>query len=87
MVLLPISYPYDMGAPRLVFRDANQPNGSGIPNYIDQDSDGDGELDKNEKNEDLDQDGKPNYQDDDTDGDGIPDTVEGEGDFDHDGTP
>ncbi|MBU1243266.1 hypothetical protein KJ612_08700, partial [Myxococcota bacterium] len=59
----------------------------GIPNFRDDDSDGDGIPDQVEGNSDRDSDGTPNYLDLDSDGDGIPDQVEGNSDRDSDGTP
>ncbi len=57
------------------------PDGDGIPAYLDSDSDGDGASDMAEFGQDIDNDGVPDYLDPDasvtdTDGDGIPDFVE-----------
>ena len=65
----------------------DDPDGDGIPNYLDTDSDGDGIPDKTEGTGDPDGDGIPNYLDLDSDGDGIPDKTEGTGDPDGDGIP
>ena len=63
------------------------PDGDGIPNYLDLDSDGDGILDAVEETGDPDGDGIPNFLDLDSDGDGILDQIEGAGDPDGDGIP
>jgi hypothetical protein len=63
----------------------DDPDGDGIPNYLDPDSDGDGIPDATELTADPDEDGIPNYLDLDSDGDSIPDSVEGIGDPDGDG--
>ena len=66
-------------------------DGDGMPNYRDDDSDGDGILDSDECFSvpciDSDGDGKPDYLDTDSDGDGIPDVYEGMKDIDKDGLP
>ena len=66
---------------------ANQPDfdADGVPNYLDQDSDGDGIPDSVETAADVDGDGKPNFLDLDSDADGIPDAFEGTIDTDGDG--
>ncbi|MFE6848769.1 thrombospondin type 3 repeat-containing protein [Streptomyces sp. NPDC057686] len=63
------------------------PDGDGIPNFLDTDSDGDGIPDATEGTTDTDGDGIPNYLDTDSDGDGIPDATEGTTDTDGDGIP
>jgi gliding motility-associated-like protein len=62
-------------------------DGDGIPNYLDEDSDGDGINDSYEKNRDSDGDGDADYLDLDSDNDGIPDKIEYIGDMDGDGIP
>jgi hypothetical protein len=62
-------------------------DGDGTPDYLDEDSDGDGILDIDEGGGDIDNDGIPNNQDTDADGDGIDDIAEGAGDDDGDGIP
>ncbi len=71
-------------------------NENGIPDILEQDSDGDGIPDYieagtldicNEPFRDTDGDGVPDYLDLDSDGDGIPDSEEGTGDCDNDGIP
>lgn len=52
------------------------PDGDGVPNYLDLDSDGDGLLDEDEGTDDPDGDGIGNYIDWDSDNDGIPDSEE-----------
>ncbi|MDY7076624.1 MAG: Ig-like domain-containing protein, partial [Chloroflexota bacterium] len=65
---------------------AGDPDGDGLPNYLDTDSDGDGIPDADEGDGDTDGDGVPDYIDLDSDGDGIPDLHEaGGGDLDSDG--
>jgi hypothetical protein len=68
---------------------SGDPDGDGIPNYLDLDSDGDGIPDEAEwvgdgttldPHTDVDGDGIPNFLDLDSDGDGIPDAVERIGD-------
>lgn len=69
-------------------------DGDGVPDYLDDDSDGDGFLDVLEgagadastPPPDADGDGTPDYLDTDTDGNGIPDADEGSEDLDGDGT-
>lgn len=56
------------------------PDGDGIPNYLDLDSDGDGIPDATEGVDDADGDGIPNCLDLESDGDGIPDAIEWIGD-------
>ena len=51
------------------------------------DDDGDGILNGDEGQDDIDGDGIPNYQDTDVDGNGLLDVVDGTGDADSDGTP
>ena len=65
------------------------PDGDGIPNYLDTDSDGDGIPDSVEGTGDVDGDGIPNYLDTDSDGDHIPDALENQQgpDTDGDGIP
>jgi gliding motility-associated-like protein len=62
-------------------------DGDGIPNYLDEDSDGDGINDSYEKNRDSDGDGDADYVDLDSDNDGITDKREYIGDMDGDGIP
>jgi hypothetical protein len=52
------------------------PDGDGIPNWLDSDSDGDGIPDATEGVADIDSDGVPNFLDLDSDGDGSPDNIE-----------
>lgn len=52
------------------------PDGDGVPNYLDADSDGDGYSDSQEGLTDSDSDGIFNAYDTDADGDGIPDVAE-----------
>lgn len=61
----------------------SDPDGDGIPNYLDTDSDNDGLSDVLEGTNDFDNDGVPNYLDLDSDGDGILDTDESIGDQAH----
>ncbi len=69
------------------------PDGDGVPNLRDEDSDGDtlpdlleaGDLDLLTPAVDSDGDSVPDYLDLDSDGNGIPDEVEGGGDYDNDG--
>ncbi|MDH3299274.1 MAG: MSCRAMM family adhesin SdrC [Acidimicrobiia bacterium] len=63
----------------------DDPDGDGLPNYIDTDSDGDGIADAVEGETDSDGVGVPDYLDDDSDGDGMSDLAEGVGDADGDG--
>jgi len=68
-------------------------DGDGTPDYLDDDSDGDGifdsveagDADTNTPPEDADMDGNPNFTDDDSDGNGIIDSTEGISDADGDG--
>jgi outer membrane protein OmpA-like peptidoglycan-associated protein len=60
-------------------------NGSGQPDYLDADDDGDGLATSVETSADADADGLPNYRDLDSDNDGLLDSVEGSGDLDADG--
>jgi hypothetical protein len=53
------------------------PDGDGVPNYLDVDSDNDGIPDKVETFLDTDEDGTPDFLDTDSDNDGIPDAEEG----------
>jgi len=62
-------------------------DGDGIPNYLDQDSDGDAIPDRVEKNRDSDGDKSADYLDLDSDNDGILDSIELSNDFDRDGIP
>lgn len=52
------------------------PDGDGVPNFQDDDSDGDGLSDWHEQGGDLDGDGTPNALDTDADGDGVDDATE-----------
>ena len=67
--------------------DNTDTDGDGVPDYLDDDDDGDGIPDEIEGDEDADGDGTPNFLDLDSDGDGIPDEIETAGDADGDGTP
>jgi hypothetical protein len=66
---------------------AQDTDGDGIPNFLDDDSDDDGIADKIERNVDEDGDGIANFLDGDSDDDGIADKVEGILDSDRDGAP
>ncbi|GEM_PF-4778311 len=59
----------------------------GVPNHLDDDSDGDGISDEFEGSTDFDNDGIPDYLDADSDGDGIDDQAETNADFDGDALP
>ena len=63
------------------------PDGDGVPNYLDSDSDGDGISDAAEGTTDPDGDEIPSFLDDDSDGDGISDADEGAIDWDADLVP
>ncbi|MCJ8315179.1 MAG: hypothetical protein MJK11_19685, partial [Pseudomonadales bacterium] len=65
----------------------NDFDGDGIINSLDDDSDGDGILDKDETAADIDNDGYGNFIDIDSDGDLISDKYETDSDFDDDGIP
>lgn len=68
-------------------------DGDGAPDYLDQDSDDDGILDRDEAGDaevltppvDSDRDGTPDFRDLDSDNNGITDAIEGGGDLDGDG--
>ena len=70
-------------------------DGDGTPDYLDDDSDGDGILDRDEAGDtdlateprDSDLDTRPDYLDLDSDNNGYPDQIEGVGDFDLDRIP
>jgi isopenicillin-N N-acyltransferase like protein len=66
---------------------AADPDGDGIPNYMDSDADGDSIDDADEGTDDPDGDSIPNYLDLDSDADGIADETEGNIDSDGDGIP
>jgi hypothetical protein len=55
---------------------SSDPDGDGVPNYLDKDSDGDTVTDITEGAGDPDGDGLPNFADGDSDGDGIGDAIE-----------
>ena len=67
----------------------SDPDGDGLPSFIDADSDGDGISDKDEgpAGTDTDGDGVFDFLDDDSDGDGVSDLLEGGSDLDGDGVP
>lgn len=69
------------------FEGSDDPDGDGIPNYLDTDSDGDGIPDNVEGTTDSDGDGTSDLLDTDSDNNTIPDAEEGTADLDGDGVP